>query len=153
MEHVNEIYAFCQKASPGLRVDDEGGAPGWVEDRAETAAVLREAVEALILLISPFTPHLAEELWERLGHEGGVVAAGWPAFDSGAAAEESLEIPVQVNGKVRGRVTVPAGSSEDEIRAAAFSAPSVTPHLAGMDVVKVVVPNGRLVSIVVRPRT
>jgi leucyl-tRNA synthetase len=150
MEHVNEIYAFCQKARPGLRMEDEGSAPGWVEDRAETAAVLREAIEALVLLLSPFTPHLAEELWERLGHEDGIVAAGWPAFDPAAAAEESIEIPVQVNGKVRGRVTVPAGSIEDEIRAAAFSA--VAPHLAGMDVVKVVVPNGRLVSIVVRPK-
>jgi leucyl-tRNA synthetase len=152
MEHVNDVYAFVQKARPGLRMDEEGTAPGWVEDRAETAAVLREAIEALVLLISPFTPHFSEELWERLGHTGGIVAAGWPGFDPRAAAEESIEIPVQINGKVRGRVTVPAGSSEEEVRAAAFSAPGIASYLAGMDVVKVVVaPNGRLVSIVVRP--
>ena len=133
-------------------MDEEGTAPGWVEDRAETAAVLREAIEALVLLLSPFTPHLAEELWERLGHADGVVAAGWPSFDPEAAAEESIEIPVQINGKVRDRVTVPAGSSEAEVRAAAFNAPGIAAYLVGMDVVKTVVaPNGRLVSIVVRP--
>ncbi len=150
MEHVNAIYACCQKLRPGLRVDDEGATPGWVEDRAETAAVLREAIEALVLLLSPFTPHLSEELWERLGHEGGVDAAGWPAFDAHAALEDAIEIPVQVNGKVRGRVSVPRDSSEEEIRAAAFAA--VASYLAGMEVVKVVVPNGRLVSLVVRPK-
>jgi leucyl-tRNA synthetase len=150
MEHVNAIYAFCQKARPGLRVDDEGATPGWVEDRAETAAVLREAIESLVLLLSPFTPHLSEELWMRLGHEGGVDAAGWPAFDADAALEDAIEIPVQVNGKVRGRVSVPRDSNEDEIRAAAFAA--VASYLDGMEIVKVVVPNGRLVSIVVRPK-
>jgi leucyl-tRNA synthetase len=150
MEHVNAIYAFCQKARPGLRVDDEGATPGWVEDRAETAAVLREAIESLVLLLSPFTPHLSEELWMRLGHEGGVDAAGWPAFDAEAALEDAIEIPVQVNGKVRGRVSVPRDSNEDEIRAAAFAA--VASYLDGMEIVKVVVPNGRLVSIVVRPK-
>jgi leucyl-tRNA synthetase len=150
MEHVNAIYAFGQKVRPGLRVDDEGATPGWVEDRAETAAVLREAIESLVLLLSPFTPHLSEELWARLGHEGGVDAAGWPAFDAEAALEAAIEIPVQVNGKVRGRVSVPRDSSEDEIRAAAFAA--VASYLDGMDIVKVVVPNGRLVSVVVRPK-
>jgi leucyl-tRNA synthetase len=150
MEHVNAIYAFCQKVRPGLRVDDEGATPGWVEDRAETAAVLREAIESLVLLLSPFTPHLSEELWERLGHAGGVDAAGWPAFDAEASLEDAIEIPVQVNGKVRGRVSVPRGSSEEEIRAAAFAA--VASYLDGMEIVKVVVPNGRLVSLVVRPK-
>jgi leucyl-tRNA synthetase len=150
MEHVNAIYAFCQKVRPGLRVDDEGATPGWVEDRAETAAVLREAIESLVLLLSPFTPHLSEELWARLGHEGGVDAAGWPSFDAEAALEDAIEIPVQVNGKVRGRVSVPRDSSEEEIRAAAFAA--VPSYLDGMEIVKVVVPNGRLVSIVVRPK-
>jgi leucyl-tRNA synthetase len=151
MELVNEIYAFCQKARPGLRLDEEGGTPGWVEDRAETASVLREAIEALVRLLSPFTPHLAEELWERLGHAGGIVTAGWPAFDPEAALEDALEIPVQVNGKLRGRVTVSREAAEDEIRAAALAVPAVAAHLAGMTIVKIVVANGRLVNVVVRP--
>jgi leucyl-tRNA synthetase len=129
--------------------DDE---PAPVVARPETAAVLREAVEALLLMLSPFTPHLAEELWERLGHESGVVAAGWPALDAEAAREEEVEIPVQVNGKLRARVTLPVDASDGEIELAARTAPAVQPYLEGMDIVKMVVAQRRLVNIVVRPQ-
>src|SRR5207244_4289815 len=118
--------------------------------RRSSAAVLREAVDALVLMLSPFAPHMCEELWETLGHTDGVVAAGWPAFDESAAREESIEIPVQVNGKLRGVVTVAAGASEQDIEAAALSAPTVQAHLAGKAIVKVIVARGRLVSVVVR---
>ena len=112
--------------------------------------MLREAIEALILLLSPFTPHLAEELWEALGHTDGIVAAGWPVFDAAAAREETIEVPVQVNGKVRGRITVPAGATPAEMEAAAHAAPQIRPHLEGLTIVKTVVANGRLVNSVVR---
>ncbi|HEY6358765.1 MAG TPA: leucine--tRNA ligase, partial [Vicinamibacterales bacterium] len=82
------------------------------------SAVLRESVEALVRLLSPFTPHLCEELWQHLGHGDGITAAGWPAFDEEAAREDEVEIPVQVNGKLRDRVTVPADSSESHIEKA-----------------------------------
>jgi leucyl-tRNA synthetase len=131
--------------------------PGGHEDeppaaiaRPETAAVLGEAVRALVLLISPFTPHLAEELWLKLGGRDGIVGAGWPEWDDAAAREEEIEIPVQVNGKVRGRVTVPADASDADIEAVALAAPALAPHLAGKQIVKVIVARGRLVSIVVR---
>ena len=101
-------------------------------------------------MLSPFTPHLCEELWERLGHTGGIGAAGWPSYDEAVAREDEIEIPVQVNGKVRGRVTVPAGASEADIEAAALQSPQIQPHLAGKQVVKVIVARGRLVSIVVK---
>ena len=105
--------------------------PPAVIARPETAAVLREAVEALVLMLSPFTPHLAEELWERLGHTSGVVAAGWPAFDEAAAREDEIEMPVQVNGKVRGaHPRCRQDASEAEMEAAARAAPPVAPHLA-----------------------
>jgi leucyl-tRNA synthetase len=147
MELVNELYTFCDRRGlrPTGRDDDQ--APAL--DRLETAAVLREAVEGLVLTLSPFTPHLAEELWERLGHEGGIVAAGWPAVDEAAAREEEVEIPVQVNGKVRARVRLAADASEDDMRGAALEA--VRGHVTGQEVVKVVVANRRLVSVVVRP--
>jgi leucyl-tRNA synthetase len=150
MELVNELYAFCDQRD--LRPTGHDDAPAPVTDRPATAAVLREAVEALVLMLSPFTPHLAEELWEHLGHDGGVVAAGWPAWDEAAAREEEVEVPVQVNGKVRARVTLAAGASEDEMRAAALAAGPVQPYLEGTDIVKVVVVGGRLVNIVVRQR-
>ena len=150
MELVNELYAFCD--THGIKSSGRDDARAVTIDRPATAAVLREAVESLVLLLSPFTPHLSEELWERLGHTDGVVNAGWPAFDAAAAAADVVEIPVQVNGKVRTRMTMPAGSAEDAIRTAALALPALAPHLAGMDVVKTVVANGRLVNIVVRPQ-
>ncbi len=113
--------------------------------------MLREAIEALVLLLSPFTPHLAEELFERLGHRDGIVAAGWPAFDAEVAREEVVEIPVQVNGQLRSRISLSRDASEAEIDAAARVAPGIAAHLAGMTVVKVIVANRRLVNIVVRP--
>jgi leucyl-tRNA synthetase len=148
MEMVNDLYAFAD--TRGLRSTGREDEPPAVVSRPETAAVLREAIEALVLLISPFTPHMAEELWEGLGHGGGVVAAGWPAWDEAAAKDESVEIPVQINGTVRGRVTVPADAAEADIQAAALAAPAVQAHLQGRQVVKVIVARGRLVSVVVK---
>jgi leucyl-tRNA synthetase len=149
MELVNELYAFADRH--GIRPTGREGDPPLTIARAETAAVLREAVESLILLISPFTPHLAEELWERLGHADGVVAAGWPVADEAAAKADEVEVPIQVNGKVRARVTLSADADDDQMKAAALALPQVQAHLSGMEVVKVVVANRRLVSVVVRP--
>jgi leucyl-tRNA synthetase len=145
MELVNELYAFTDAAGvtkQGRLVAASLAPP--------TAAVLAEAVEALVLMLSPFVPHMAEELWELLGHADGVVAAGWPAADAAVAAEEAIVVPVQVNGKLRGRVSVPAGADDAVLEAAALAEPSVRAHVDGKTVVKVVVAKGRLVSIVVK---
>ena len=149
MELVNELYLFSDQhtvAGPAAR-RAEGQAPA---ESPGTQAVLKEAIEALILMLSPFTPHMAEELWEQIGREGGIVFAPWPAFDAEVAKADDVVIPVQVNGKVRGRVTVPADSSEDEIREAALADPSVATHIAGKSIVKVIVAKGKLVSIVIK---
>jgi leucyl-tRNA synthetase len=148
MELVNELYAFAETG--GFRPIGRDDEPPATIARAESAAVVREAVEALVLMLSPFAPHMCEELWEGLGRAGGVVAAGWPALDEAAAREEEIEIPVQVNGKVRAVVTVPADATEEAITAAAQAAPGVQSHLAGKQIAKVIVARGRLVSIVVK---
>ncbi|MBA3949024.1 MAG: leucine--tRNA ligase [Acidobacteria bacterium] len=147
MELVNELYAFCQGVNcfRGADGDDLG-----VLDRTETISVAKEAIEALVLMLSPFAPHMAEELWQMLGHAGGVVAAGWPEFDPEAAKADALVIPVQVNGKLRGRVTVPASATQAEIEAAALADPQVQAHTAGKTVAKVIVAGGKLVSVVVK---
>ena len=147
MELVNELYTFCQGINcfRGVDKDDVG-----VMDRIESISVAKEAVEALVLMLSPFAPHMAEELWEMLDHAGGVVAAGWPAFDPEAAKADEIVIPVQVNGKLRGRVTVPADATEAVIQAAALTDPQVQIHTAGKTVVKVIVAKGKLVSVVVK---
>jgi leucyl-tRNA synthetase len=152
MELVNELYAFCSKTRClVVGKADEAERVGTIE-RAGTVAVLKEAVEALVLMLSPFAPHMAEELWELLGHTGGVVSAGWPAFDAEVAKASEITVPVQVNGKLRGRVTVHADVSEDDLRAAALADPQVMKYLEGKTVRKVVIagsgPN-RLVSVVV----
>jgi leucyl-tRNA synthetase len=149
MEIVNELYVFC--ARPGcLLVGREVQRPEMVGTaaRPETLAVLKEALEALILMLSPFAPHMAEELWERLEHAGGVVAAGWPEYDEAVARPEQIVVPVQVNGKVRGRLTVPADIPEDQLRERALADPHVAKYLEGQTIKKVVIVNGRLVSVV-----
>ena len=150
MELVNELYQFSeQHTTIGAHARRAEGAAASGE-RPETLAVLKEAIEALVLMLSPFTPHMAEELWEQLGHEGGIVFAPWPAFDPDVARADEVVIPVQVNGKVRGRVTVPADCTEDEIRSAALADPGVASHTRGRTVVKVIVAKGKLVSVVVK---
>jgi leucyl-tRNA synthetase len=111
-------------------------------------AVLREALETLVLLLNPFTPHLCEELAERLGRKGGLVRAAWPVADPLAAQEEALELAVQVNGKVRGHVTLPREAGEEDVRRWALAA--VAEQVRGKEIVKVVVVPGRLVSVVTR---
>jgi leucyl-tRNA synthetase len=149
MELVNDLYAFCSRSDCMLIGRDAGAAEAiGVVERPATIAVLKEAVEALVLMISPFAPHMAEELWERLGHGGGIAAAGWPQFQESVARADEVVIPVQVNGKVRGRITVPANTPEEQLRALALADPNVAKHLEGKTVRKVVVAGGRLVSIV-----
>ncbi|GAB4274966.1 MAG: leucine--tRNA ligase [Coriobacteriia bacterium] len=115
------------------------------------AAIQREVASRLVELLAPFTPHLAEELWrEVLGNERSVHLQPWPEYDSDAVVSETVEIAVQVNGKVRGRVEVGTDASEDEIRAAALELDNVKAHIQDKDVKKVVVVPGRLVSIVAK---
>jgi leucyl-tRNA synthetase len=149
MELVNELYAFCGRPECGLlaREADDGASVGVVE-RTATIEVVKEAVDALVRMISPFAPHMAEELWERLGHSTDITAAGWPAFEETVARADQIVVPVQVNGKVRGRVTVPADISEDKLREAALAEPQVAKYLGGKTIKKVVVINGRMVSVV-----
>jgi leucyl-tRNA synthetase len=112
----------------------------------------REAIEALVVMLAPFSPHVAEEMWEGLGHQGGLVqpAAVWPAADPDLARKEELEIPVQVNGKLRSRVIVPPDVSEADLRAAALADGKVQSFLDGHEVVKVIVVPQRLVNVVVK---
>jgi leucyl-tRNA synthetase len=113
---------------------------------------VREALEALVLMLAPFCPHVAEELWEALGHAGGMLRGGarWPEFDPALARKDEVEIAVQVNGKLRGRVNVPASATEEETRAAAMADERVRAWTEGKQVVKTVVVPGRLVNVVVR---
>jgi leucyl-tRNA synthetase len=149
MELVNELYLFCDRADVVTTTRRPAAEAVDVSARRETLTVTREAVEALVLMLAPVTPHVCEELWERLGHEGGIAAAAWPAFDEAVARAEEVIVPVQVNGRLRARLTVPADVTEAELERLALADPAVGTHTEGRRIVKVVVARGRLVNVVV----
>ena len=111
--------------------------------------VQKEVLELLTLMLAPMTPHLAEELWEMLGHGDGLWKAGWPAVSEDLAREDEIEIPVQVNGRVRGRVKVPAGSGEAHVVREAMSLPAIAQHVNGRRVVKQIYVPDKLLNLVV----
>ncbi|HKL24974.1 MAG TPA: leucine--tRNA ligase [Desulfuromonadales bacterium] len=129
MELVNAISAF----------------PG----KTEHPEVLKEAFETVVRLLNPFVPHVAEELWQHLGHDQGVDTPGWPAWDEKALETETLLMVVQVNGKVRGKVVVPAEADRHVIEQAALEDSNVRRYVEGKQVRKVIVVPGRLVNVVV----
>ena len=108
----------------------------------------RSVAEPLVLMLSPLCPHLAEELWSKLGHPRSLAYEPFPVADESLLVEETVEYPIQVNGKVRSRITVPASAGDDEVRAAALADPKVVELLEGAEPRKVIVVPGRLVNLV-----
>ena len=147
MELVNELYAFSETTAHGM--PGRGDTPVAPVERTQTIAVLREAIDALVVMLSPFAPHTAEELWQMLGHSHGLSTATWPAFDAEVAKANTVIVPVQVNGKIRARVTVPADLGEDALRDSVLSDLAVKAHTDGRTIRKVVIAKGPLVSVVV----
>jgi leucyl-tRNA synthetase len=111
-------------------------------------AVLHEALEASVLLLAPIIPHAAHALWHALGHDQAVVDADWPAYDEAALARDSIELVVQVNGKVRSQIEVPPDAGEDQIKALAHEQPNVQKFVEGKTIRKEIVVPGKLVNIV-----
>jgi len=137
MELVNELYAVSVVA---------GDSPA----QAVPVPLLREVQRTIALLLAPFAPYLAHELWEMLGEQGSLLRAPWPKYDPALAKEDEIEIPVQVNGKLRGRIVVPADASEDVVRTNAQSDEKIASMISGKQIVKVIVVPGKLINIVVK---
>jgi leucyl-tRNA synthetase len=112
--------------------------------------VNRDQAGRFVLLLAPFAPHLAEELWQRLGHDASLAHEPWPAYDESMLSEPDVELPVQVNGKLRGRIRVPADAGEEDVLAAAMDEQNVARAVGDKEVVKTVVVPGRLVNLVVK---
>lgn len=129
-------------------------AVAWLMELANalTAATMRprEVVETFVLLLAPFVPHIAEELWGKLGHDGTLAYVLWPGFDPALAHDESQEYVVQVNGKLRHRFQANAGLDAEALLAAAKAEPQVAALLKGRTVLKEIAVPGRLVNLVVR---
>jgi leucyl-tRNA synthetase len=111
---------------------------------------LAQVERNLVLLLGPFAPYLAHELWEMLGEEGNLLKAPWPKYDATLAKEEELEIPVQVNGKLRSRIVVPADAREETILEQALADEKVRAAIAGKQIVKKIYVPGKLVNVVVK---
>jgi leucyl-tRNA synthetase len=112
-------------------------------------SVPRAAAEPLVLMLAPLAPHLAEELWDRLGHPNSLAHGPFPVADPAYLVEDTVEYPVQVNGKVRGRITVSASAAADAVEAAALADEKVQAFLAGGSPKKVIVVPGKMVNLVV----
>jgi leucyl-tRNA synthetase len=145
--HLNTIVAALMELFNELSAFDAD--PATASD-AEVAAV-REALEAIVVMLAPFAPHAAEEMWEHLGHSGGLLkSATWPQADAELAKREELEIPIQVNGKLRSRVLAVPEVTEADLRAAALADEKIQSLIAGHQVLKVIVVPQRLVNIVIK---
>ena len=128
----------------------EGFAKGTDGASGGPAPLPREYLEKFVLCLSPFAPHLGEELWQFLGHADTLAYEPWPAYDPAALVEDEVEVPVQVLGKLRGRIRVPVAATPAEMEAAAKANADVAKFLEGKTIVKVVAVPRRMVNFVVR---
>ena len=135
MELVNALYGAEEHAGKGYEIP---------------TTLLAEVQRTLILLLAPFAPYLAHELWETLGERSNLLRAPWPKYDAALAKEEEIEIPVQINGKLRGKVVVAADAGEDVVVEAALADDKVKAAIAGKKIVKKIFVPGRLLNLVVR---
>jgi leucyl-tRNA synthetase len=140
--HFNTSIAAIMELVNGLY--------GAEEQIANDVALLADAQRKLVLLLAPFAPYLAHELWETLGETTPLLRAPWPEYDPALAREEEIEIAVQINGKVRSRLLVAADASEESVRERALADEKVRAGLNGKQVVKAIVVPGKLVNLVVK---
>lgn len=131
MELINDIYKYKE-----------------IDNRND--AVIKEALEAVVIILSPFAPHLGEELWEKIGKEGSVFDIAWPKYDEEALVLDEIEFVVQVNGKVRSKVLAPTGVTQEDMKNIALEDEKVKDFIGDKNIVKVIAIPGKLVNIVIK---
>jgi leucyl-tRNA synthetase len=146
--HFNtSVAALMELLNQCLSADELFAAHG---DHCAPRPFVADVQRKFVLLLAPFAPYLANELWEMLGEKDNLLRAPWPKYDPELAKEEEIEIPVQVNGKLRGRIVVPADSDDGYVRERALADEKVKAAIAGKPIAKVIIVPGKLVSLVVR---
>lgn len=141
-QHFNTAIAACMELTNEVSK--------FTAESVEDRAVLQETLETLVLMLSPMTPHMAQSLWESLGKTGLIVDARWPVVDESALVKSEIELMVQVNGKLRGKIETSAEADKETILAAAKADESVQKFIDGKEIVKEIVVPGRLVNLVVK---
>ncbi|HQE22877.1 MAG TPA: class I tRNA ligase family protein, partial [Syntrophomonadaceae bacterium] len=121
------------------------------DQEEQDLCVLKEAVQTLLVLLCPFSPHITEELWSIMGYQTSIHLQSWPAYDPEALVQDEIEIVLQISGKVRDRIMVPAQASEDDLRAIALDNPKIKELTKGQNIVKIIVVPGKLVNVVAKP--
>ncbi len=149
-EDIEQRFSFNTAVAAIMELFNELS-PYAASGEAEPA-LMREAVDALILILSPFTPFVCEELWQRTGHSDSILDQSWPEYDEAALEEDALEIPVQVNGKLRARITVPSAIAvdADALKQAALENERIVEVIEGKTLVKAIAIPGKMVSLVVK---
>ena len=149
-EDIEDRFSFNTAVAAIMELFNE--LSSYVAGDAMDAALLRETVDSLILILSPFTPFVCEELWERTGHKTSILEQAWPSYLDAALEEDTVEIPVQVNGKLRARITVSADVAADAgaLKDAALANERIQEELAGKNLIKAIPIPGKMVSLVVK---
>ena len=149
-EYIEVRFKFNKAVAVIMELFNELSA--YVADGGDNASLLREAVDTLILILSPFTPFVCEELWQRTGHSDAILDQPWPGYDERAMEDDTIEVPVQVNGRLRARITVSAGVAQDPaaLKDAALANERIQQVLQGKELVKAIPIPGKMVSLVVK---
>jgi leucyl-tRNA synthetase len=146
-DDIGRRYTFNTAIAANMELLNEVGR--FEDDSGPGRAVMQEALEAVVLMLSPIVPHITHALWHALGHEDAIVDCRWPELDESALVQDTLTLVAQVNGKVRGKVDVPADADKDAVEAAVLAAENVRKHIGDKAVKKVIVVPGKLVNVVV----
>jgi leucyl-tRNA synthetase len=146
-DDIGRRYTFNTAIAANMELLNELGR--FEDSTGQGQAVMQEALETVVLMLSPIVPHVTHALWYALGHEQAVIECSWPAVDESALVQESIELVVQVNGKVRGRISVAADAGTADIEAAASGEENVLKHIAGKPVRKIIIVPGKLVNVVI----
>jgi leucyl-tRNA synthetase len=146
---TRDIEEFAFNTAVSFIMELVNGIYHYVSEPEVDLEILREAVTAVLSLLAPFAPFLSEELWSVLDLEGSVHAAAWPGFDEELAKPEEVTLVVQVNGKVRDKLTVPADIADDDMRERALACENTRKFIADKHIRKVIIVPGKLVNIVV----
>ncbi|HHH44521.1 MAG TPA: leucine--tRNA ligase, partial [Gammaproteobacteria bacterium] len=146
-DDIGRRYTFNTAIAANMELLNELG--HFQDDSAQGRALVQEALDAAVLMLAPIVPHICHELWSALGHQDAIVDHAWPEADQAAMQKDSMELAVQVNGKMRGRITIAADATNELITDTALDEPNVKRFVEGKDLRKAIVVPGRLVNLVV----